>query len=96
MYTQAMEDEVTSATQLPYFEGDFWPSAIEDSIREIQQEEEERKKTEAQQAAALEAAAAAAVSSENPEESMGEETVSGSSVSRSALPYSQIYMHSTP
>nr|XP_002156492.2 histone acetyltransferase p300 [Hydra vulgaris] len=52
MFTQAIEDEITSPTQIPYFEGDYWPNAIEESIREISQEEEERRKTEAMQAAA--------------------------------------------
>ena len=52
MFTQALEDGITSPTQIPYFEGDYWPNAIEESIREISQEEEERRKTEAMQAAA--------------------------------------------
>eukprot|EP00794_Sanderia_malayensis_P006812 gene6812-7581_t len=48
---QASDDGLRSATELPYFEGDFWPNALEDCIRELDQEEEERKKTEASQAA---------------------------------------------
>jgi len=55
IFQQSIEDGVTSPTQLPYFEGDFWPNIIEESIREITQEEEERKKTEAAQAAQMEA-----------------------------------------
>lgn len=52
---QAMEDNLKSAAELPYFEGDFWPNVLEESIREMDQEEEEKRR----QAEALEAAAAA-------------------------------------
>lgn len=60
---QAMEDRLSSAADLPYFEGDFWPNVLEESIKELDQEEEEKRK----QAEAAEAAAAAAnaVSGEN-------------------------------
>lgn len=40
---QASDDGLTCASELPYFDGDFWPNALEDSIRELDQEEEERK-----------------------------------------------------
>ena len=33
---QAMEDNLTSAAELPYFEGDFWPNVLEESIKELQ------------------------------------------------------------
>lgn len=49
---QAVEDKLTSATELPYFEGDFWPNVLEESIKELDQEEEEKRK----QAEAAEAA----------------------------------------
>lgn len=49
---QAIEDKLTSATELPYFEGDFWPNVLEESIKELDQEEEEKRK----QAEAAEAA----------------------------------------
>ncbi|XP_030564506.1 CREB-binding protein isoform X1 [Drosophila novamexicana] len=52
---QAMEDKLGSAAELPYFEGDFWPNVLEESIKELDQEEEEKRK----QAEAAEAAAAA-------------------------------------
>ena len=55
---QAMEDKLSSAAELPYFEGDFWPNVLEESIKELDQEEEEKRK----QAKAAEAAAAAAAS----------------------------------
>lgn len=34
-------------TDIPYFEGDFWPNVIEETIKELDQEEEERKACEA-------------------------------------------------
>ncbi|XP_028670118.2 CREB-binding protein isoform X2 [Erpetoichthys calabaricus] len=46
IFKQATEDRLTSAKELPYFEGDFWPNMIEESIKELEQEEEERKKEE--------------------------------------------------
>lgn len=49
---QAMEDKLSSAAELPYFEGDFWPNVLEESIKELDQEEEEKRK----QAEAAEAA----------------------------------------
>lgn len=49
---QAMEDKLTSACELPYFEGDFWPNVMEESIKELDHEEEEkRKQLEAAEAA---------------------------------------------
>lgn len=46
-----MEDKLRSAADLPYFEGDFWPNVIEESIKELDQEEEKRKQAEAAEAA---------------------------------------------
>ena len=43
---QATEDRLTSAKELPYCEGDFWPNVLEESIKELEQEEEERKRKE--------------------------------------------------
>lgn len=57
---QAMEDNLSSAAELPYFEGDFWPNVLEESIKELDQEEEEKRR---QAEAAAEAAAAAAAAS---------------------------------
>ena len=50
----AIESNVTSATQIPYFEGDFWPNVLEESIKELDQEEEEKRKREEAEAAAAE------------------------------------------
>ncbi|XP_045763307.1 histone lysine acetyltransferase CREBBP isoform X11 [Maniola jurtina] len=41
---QAIEDNILSAAELPYFEGDFWPNVLEESIKELDQEEEEKRK----------------------------------------------------
>jgi E1A/CREB-binding protein len=40
---------------MPYFEGDFWPNVMEESIKELDQEEEEKRKREEAEAAAAEA-----------------------------------------
>lgn len=48
-----MEDNLRSAADLPYFEGDFWPNVLEESIKELDQEEEEKRKQEAAEAAAV-------------------------------------------
>lgn len=39
-----MEDKLSSAAELPYFEGDFWPNVLEESIKELDEEEEEKRK----------------------------------------------------
>lgn len=49
---QATEDNLTSVAELPYFEGDFWPNVLEESIKELDHEEEEKRKLEAAEAAA--------------------------------------------
>ncbi|XP_072125314.1 CREB-binding protein [Mobula birostris] len=46
IFKQATEDRLISANELPYFEGDFWPNVLEESIKELEQEEEERKREE--------------------------------------------------
>jgi len=39
MHKQSLDDELTSVTDLAYFEGDFWPNVIEEQIKELDQEE---------------------------------------------------------
>lgn len=60
---QATEDNLKSACELPYFEGDFWPNVLEESIKELDQEEEEKRKA----AEALAASAAASEGSQDGE-----------------------------
>ena len=44
IYKQALDDNIQSPAELPYFEGDFWPNVMEENIRELEQEEEMRKR----------------------------------------------------
>ena len=39
MHRQSIDDDLTSVTELAYFEGDFWPNVIEEQIKELDQEE---------------------------------------------------------
>lgn len=41
---QATEDNLKSPVELPYFEGDYWPNVLEESIKELNREEEEKRK----------------------------------------------------
>lgn len=36
----------TNTSEIPYFEGDFWSSTIEDLLKELDIEEEDRRKME--------------------------------------------------
>ena len=49
IYKQALEDNIQSPAELPYFEGDFWPNVMEENIRELEQEEEVRKRVSKRQ-----------------------------------------------
>ncbi len=70
----AIENNIQSATEMAYFEGDFWPNVMEDSIKELETEEEEKRKRE-------EAEAAAAEAEETPGESIDSQDV-GVSIGR--------------
>ncbi|CAL1261496.1 unnamed protein product [Larinioides sclopetarius] len=72
---QATEDNLQSASELPYFEGDFWPNVLEESIKELDQEEEEKRKQEASAAAAAEAAARAAAAASSDANGEGEDSM---------------------
>ncbi|ELU13629.1 hypothetical protein CAPTEDRAFT_224799 [Capitella teleta] len=50
----ATENHMQSATEMAYFEGDFWPNVLEESIKELETEEEEKRKREEAEAAAAE------------------------------------------
>lgn len=47
-----MDDNLQSATELPYFEGDYWPNVLEDCLKELESEEAERRREAEVQAAA--------------------------------------------
>ncbi|XP_052796528.1 histone lysine acetyltransferase CREBBP-like isoform X2 [Mya arenaria] len=55
IYKDSIENNVSKVTDLPYFEGDFWPNVLEDVIKEQESEEEEKRKREEAEAAAAEA-----------------------------------------
>ncbi len=40
------DNGLNKASDLPYFEGDFWTSTMEDLIKELDTEEEDRRKFE--------------------------------------------------
>ncbi len=46
IHAHCLDEQLTLVTEIPYFEGDFWPNVIEETIKEIDQEEEERKAIE--------------------------------------------------
>jgi len=48
----AVESNVQSVAEIPYFEGDYWPNILEDCSKEMDQEEEDRRKREQVEAAA--------------------------------------------
>lgn len=43
-----MDNNMQSVVEMPYFEGDFWPNVIEESIKELDEEEEKRLREEAE------------------------------------------------
>ena len=47
IFKHCTEDGIMSVTEIPYFEGDFWPNIIEDTIKELDQEAREREASEA-------------------------------------------------
>jgi len=57
----AIESNMQSVVEMPYFEGDFWPNILEESIKELEQEEEDKRRREAEVEAAATSAAAADV-----------------------------------
>ena len=52
IWKDAVENNLQSVTEMPYFEGDFWPNILEESIKEIEQEEMEQRRREEEEAAA--------------------------------------------
>ena len=52
IWKDAVENNLQSVTEMPYFEGDFWPNILEENIKEIEQEELEKRRREEEEAAA--------------------------------------------
>ena len=46
IFTHCTEEGITSVTDIPYFEGDFWPNVIEETIKELDQEAKQREASE--------------------------------------------------
>ena len=44
-----VDEEMRSAVDVYYFDGDFWPQQLEDSIKELEKEEQEQRQLEAQE-----------------------------------------------
>ena len=44
IFRHCTDEEITMVTEIPYFEGDFWPNVIEETIKELDMEEEEERK----------------------------------------------------
>jgi E1A/CREB-binding protein len=53
IHRDAVENGVKTPTDLPYFEGDFWPNVLEDCIKETEAEEEKKRREEAEHAMAV-------------------------------------------
>ena len=43
IFRHCTDEEITTVTEIPYFEGDFWPNVIEETIKELDMEEEEER-----------------------------------------------------
>lgn len=46
IFKYCTDEGVTMVTELPYFEGDFWPNVLEEFIKELDQEAREREASE--------------------------------------------------
>ena len=44
IFRHCTDEEITTVTEIPYFEGDFWPNVVEETIKELDMEEEEERK----------------------------------------------------
>lgn len=46
IFKHCTEDGITSVTEIPYFDGDFWPNVVEETIKELDQEAKQREASE--------------------------------------------------
>ena len=46
IFKHCTEECITSVTDIPYFDGDFWPNVIEETIKELDQEAKQREASE--------------------------------------------------
>ena len=51
IWKDAYDSDLKSVAEMPYFEGDFWPNILEESIKELEQEELEKRRREEEEAA---------------------------------------------
>lgn len=46
IFKHCTDEGISSVTEIPYFDGDFWPNVIEETIKELNQEAQEREASE--------------------------------------------------
>ena len=46
IFKHCTDEGITSVTEIPYFEGDFWPNVVEETIKELDQEAKQREASE--------------------------------------------------
>ncbi len=46
IFKHCTDECITSVTDIPYFDGDFWPNVIEETIKELDQEAKQREASE--------------------------------------------------
>lgn len=46
IFKHCTEEGIMSVTEIPYFDGDFWPNVIEETIKELDHEAKQREASE--------------------------------------------------
>ena len=46
IFKHCTEEHITSVTEIPYLDGDFWPNLIEETIKELDLEGEQKEASE--------------------------------------------------
>ena len=49
IFAMCNDEDLRSAVDTYYFDGDFWPQQLEDSIKELEREEQEQRQLEEQE-----------------------------------------------